>query len=186
MVLVLGIGDLHIPHRAHDLPDKFKKLLVPGKIQYVICTGNLCTKETLDYLRTLAGDINVVKGDFDEMTSFPESKVVKIGEIRIGVVHGHQVIPNGDISALDIIARQLDVDVLFSGHTHQLEATKHNGRYFINPGSATGAYSATATTTTDVVPSFVLMDIQGDNVTTFIYKLIDDEVKVDKQFYKKE
>jgi hypothetical protein len=26
--LVLVIGDLHIPHRAHDLPQKFKKLLV--------------------------------------------------------------------------------------------------------------------------------------------------------------
>ena len=28
MVLVLLIGDLHIPHRAIDLPKKFKKLLV--------------------------------------------------------------------------------------------------------------------------------------------------------------
>lgn len=28
MVLVLCIGDLHIPHRATDLPAKFKALLV--------------------------------------------------------------------------------------------------------------------------------------------------------------
>jgi hypothetical protein len=28
MVLVLVIGDLHIPYRTHDLPAKFKKLLV--------------------------------------------------------------------------------------------------------------------------------------------------------------
>jgi len=28
MVLVLVLGDLHIPNRAHDLPSKFKKLLV--------------------------------------------------------------------------------------------------------------------------------------------------------------
>ena len=28
MVLVLVIGDLHIPYRIHDLPAKFKKLLV--------------------------------------------------------------------------------------------------------------------------------------------------------------
>lgn len=27
-MLVLVIGDLHIPSRAHDLPNKFKKLLV--------------------------------------------------------------------------------------------------------------------------------------------------------------
>lgn len=44
MVLVLALGDLHIPHRAPDLPAKFKSMLVPGKIQHVICTGNLCIK----------------------------------------------------------------------------------------------------------------------------------------------
>lgn len=67
MVLVLVIGDLHIPHRTHDLPAKFKKLLVPGKIQQIICTGNVCDKETLEYLRTVAPDVNVVRGDYDEV-----------------------------------------------------------------------------------------------------------------------
>jgi hypothetical protein len=41
---VLALGDLHIPHRAPDLPAKFKSMLVPGKIQHIICTGNLCIK----------------------------------------------------------------------------------------------------------------------------------------------
>jgi predicted phosphodiesterase len=41
---------------------------VPGKIQQIICTGNICDKETLDYLKTIAGDITVVKGDFDEVS----------------------------------------------------------------------------------------------------------------------
>ena len=62
MVLVLVIGDLHIPHRIHDLPAKFKKLLVPGKIQQILCTGNVCDKETLDYLRAVAPDVHVVRG----------------------------------------------------------------------------------------------------------------------------
>ena len=44
MVLVLCIGDLHIPHRATDLPPKFKALLVPGKIAHILCPGNLCTE----------------------------------------------------------------------------------------------------------------------------------------------
>lgn len=65
--LVLVIGDTHIPYRTHSLPAKFKKLLVPGRIQHILCTGNLCTKETFDYLKTLASDVHVVKGDFDEV-----------------------------------------------------------------------------------------------------------------------
>ena len=41
---------------------------------FQLCTGNVCTKETLDYLKTLAGDVHVVQGEFDE-GSFPEQKV---------------------------------------------------------------------------------------------------------------
>lgn len=69
MVLVLVIGDLHIPHRIHDLPGKFKKLLVPGKIQQILCTGNVCDRETYEYLRTISPDVNVVKGDYDEVSA---------------------------------------------------------------------------------------------------------------------
>lgn len=65
--LVLVLGDLHIPHRCSSLPAKFKKLLVPGRIQHILCTGNLCTKESYDYLKTLASDVHVVRGDFDEV-----------------------------------------------------------------------------------------------------------------------
>lgn len=50
MVLVLALGDLHIPHRAPDLPEKFKSMLVPGKIQHIICTGNLCIKVCSNFL----------------------------------------------------------------------------------------------------------------------------------------
>ena len=59
LMLVLVIGDLHIPHRVQSIPDKFKKLLVPDKIQSVICTGNLCCKEQFDYLKSLSGDVHV-------------------------------------------------------------------------------------------------------------------------------
>ncbi|VDP18876.1 unnamed protein product [Onchocerca flexuosa] len=60
IMLVLVIGDFHIPHRNHNIPAKFRKLLVPNKMQHVLCTGNLCTRETFDYLRSLASDVHVV------------------------------------------------------------------------------------------------------------------------------
>jgi vacuolar protein sorting-associated protein 29 len=43
-MLVLAIGDLHIPLRKADLPPKFKALLMPGKIQHVLSPGDLCVK----------------------------------------------------------------------------------------------------------------------------------------------
>jgi vacuolar protein sorting-associated protein 29 len=38
-MLVLVLGDLHVPYRSQGLPSKFKKLLVPGRIQHILCTG---------------------------------------------------------------------------------------------------------------------------------------------------
>ncbi|NXF05639.1 VPS29 protein, partial [Smithornis capensis] len=179
--LVLVLGDLHIPHRCGALPRKFKELLVPGKIQHILCTGNLCTRESSDYLRTLAGDIHVVRGD-SESLNYPEEKVVTIGQFRIGLIHGHQVIPWGDAAGLALLQRQLDVDILISGHTHRFEAFEYEKKFFINPGSATGAYSALDR---NVTPSFVLMDVQASTVVTYVYQLIEGDVKVERIEFKK-
>ena len=69
------------------------------------------------------------------------------------------------------------MDILVTGHTHKFEAFEENGKIFINPGSATGAYSGL---TTEVYPTFVLMDVQGARVIAYVYQLIDDDVKVEK------
>ncbi|KAG6883117.1 hypothetical protein C0993_007767, partial [Termitomyces sp. T159_Od127] len=160
MVLVLVIGDLHIPHRTHDLPAKFKKLLVPGKIQQILCTGNVCDKETYEYLKTISPDVHIVKGDYDEC------------------------IPTGDIDSLSSIARQMDVDVLVSGHTHTFQAVEVDNKFFVNPGSATGAW--TGAHNGDPTPSFALMDIQGPVIVTYVYQLIEGEVRVEKIEWRKE
>lgn len=184
-LLVLVCGDFHIPHRAIDIPARFKSLLVPGKIQHILCTGNLCTKETLDYLKTLSNDVHVVKGDFDDASlSFPEEKVVNIGSFKIGLIHGHQIVPWGDPDAIGIAQRRLDCDILVTGHTHQFQAYEVENRFVINPGSITGAYNVTSEG--DVTASFVLMDIQGYKVTVYVYKTTPDgKFKVEKAEFTK-
>ena len=42
---VLIIGDIHIPQRAASLPEQFRDLLMPGKMQHVICPGNVGSRE---------------------------------------------------------------------------------------------------------------------------------------------
>ena len=142
----------------------------------------MCTRETLDYLKTISHDVTAVKGDFDEVENLPETKVVTIGSFKIGVIHGHQVVPWGDIESLAMFQRKLDVDVLISGHTHNYESKEFQGKFFINPGSATGAYSAI---TKDSVPSFVLMDLDDKNISLYVYQFIDNDVKVQKKEFSK-
>jgi vacuolar protein sorting-associated protein 29 len=199
MVLVLCIGDMHIPHRATDLPPKFKKLLVPGKIQHVLCTGDLCVKETYDYLRTLCpnpGNLHVVQGQYDELTgiageAFPESKIVRVGAFTIGLTHGHQIVPWGDIDAAAAVSRKMGVDVLVTGHTCSFSSHKTDDALLLNPGSATGAGSGFDSQRGGVgensrVPSFVLMDVNDDALVAYVYELVDGEVKVDKIEYAKQ
>jgi len=37
----------------------------------------------------------------------------------------------------------------------------------------------------NVIPSFVLMDIQASTVVTYVYQLIEDDVKVERIEFKK-
>eukprot|EP00608_Synchroma_pusillum_P006652 CAMPEP_0198419282 /NCGR_PEP_ID=MMETSP1452-20131203/108_1 /TAXON_ID=1181717 /ORGANISM="Synchroma pusillum, Strain CCMP3072" /LENGTH=188 /DNA_ID=CAMNT_0044139407 /DNA_START=45 /DNA_END=611 /DNA_ORIENTATION=- len=169
--LVLVLGDIHQPARASAIPAKFQKMLVPGKIHHVLCTGNLVSREVYDELRSLAPNVHVVRGDFDDGVTFPESKTVQIGQWKLGLLHGHQVVPWGDPSSLAAVARSMDVDVLVSGHTHKNEISELEGRFYVNPGSITGSYSSV---TTEVTPSFMLLAIQGPKIQTFVYELKPD------------
>ena len=182
------------------------------------------------------------------MPSAPPSQVITHGPLRIGLIHGHQVVPLGDTESLSAVARKLDVDVLISGATHKFEAFEFEGRFFINPGSATGAFtfsnltsalaghkaagadaekdgaaenseangsrsgtgsngngageSGQAETASNLpvaqrtapslketqgsTPSFALMDLQGNNVVTYVYQLVDGEVRVERVEFRKD
>ena len=66
---MLLLGDFHIPQKCNDIPEQFKELLQPGKIQHVLCTGNIGNPETKAWLESLAPhkeNAVFVKGDIDE------------------------------------------------------------------------------------------------------------------------
>lgn len=147
--------------QQQDIPAKFKKLLTPGKIGQVLCLGNLTDSTTYDFLRALAPELHIVRGDFDvEAPNLPLQKVVSHGSLRIGFTHGHTIVPNGDADALLIAARQMDVDILLWGGTHRFEAYEMEGKFFVNPGSTTGALgTGWWADGEEPTPSFVLMDV---------------------------
>lgn len=55
---------------------------VPNKMQHVFCTGNLCTKDQLDLLKTLAPNVHVARGDFDE------ARAQRVGRVGAAVTRG--------------------------------------------------------------------------------------------------
>ena len=182
--LVLVVGDLFLPQRSPDISEQFKSILTPNKVQHVLCLGNVGNQETHDWLKSLSKDFHEVKGDFDQSDEIPEKKVVQIGDFNIGLIHGHQILPWGDLESLGMTQRALCCDILITGHTHKTLVEVKDNVLFINPGSFSGAFSPLIE---DSIPSFVLMVLTGDEAIIYLYTLNDRTKKfeVNKYDYKK-
>lgn len=164
-MLTLAIGDFFIPERVIELPSKFCKLLSPNapavpsnpKIAQVLCLGNITqSASTLRFLNDLSPSFHIVRGEFDNYNilcqqlanlghkssnPLPFYKVVTADNFRIGFSSGYQDVPRHDPLLLLTFAREIDVDILIWGGAHHVEAYTLDGKFFINPGSATGAYT---------------------------------------------
>ena len=181
--LVLVVGDMFLPQRSPDINEQFKSILTPNKVQHVLCLGNIGNQETYDWLKSLSKDFHIVKGDFDQEEA-PEKKVIQIGDFNIGLIHGHQVLPWGDLDSLGMVQRSLGCDIMISGHTHKTNVLVKDNILYINPGSFTGAFSPLIE---DTIPSFILMVLTGDEAIVYLYTLNDRNKKfqVNKYDYKK-
>ena len=173
--LVLVVGDMFVPQRSPDIDPQFKTILIPNKIQHVLSLGNIGSRESYDWLKSLSNDFHSVKGEFDD-GDMPEKKVVQIGEFKIGMIHGHQILPWGNLEALSSVQRELDCDILLSGCTHQIDVKTKENKFYINPGSISGAFSNVVA---DPSPSFVLMILQGTEAIVYLYVLNDRTQKFD-------
>lgn len=78
----------------------------------------------------------------NNLKELPLTSIIKVGNFKIGCCSGYTVVPKNDPVSLLILARQLDVDILLWGGTHNVEAYTLDGKFFINPGSCTGAFNS--------------------------------------------
>ena len=153
--LVLLVGDHFIPSRSNSIPPQFTRMLVPGKMQHVICTGNLGSSghyyESEEYqrLKELVGggsaNVHCVAGEYDVLSSLPtssgtttppppimtlpETKVIQLGHFRVGIIGGHQIVPRGELHALSMTRRKLNVDVLVCGWRRQEGVVEFDGKF---------------------------------------------------------
>lgn len=131
-----------------------------SKIGKVVCLGNIInSNETLKFLYDLSPSFNLVRGEFDDpniisqqlqnisgkkgnssCSTIPLYSTISVEGLRIGFTNGYQVLPRNDPLSLSAFAREADVDIVIWGGTHKVEAYTLDGRFFVNPGSATGAY----------------------------------------------
>ncbi|MHA1726276.1 MAG: YfcE family phosphodiesterase [Promethearchaeota archaeon] len=181
MIKILVIGDSHIPRRASEVPPEiYEKLTELGKYDYTFFTGDLIQapkflrflkEKTNQHVFRVLGNMDYYNGITD-LPIFQELEIpISEGDnLRIGLTHGAQINPRGDIGQIDALARKKRFDIIIVGHTHKEEiCIMLSGRLMLNPGSVTGAWSFLATGT----PSFIIMEIEPEKnvINTYLIRL---------------
>ena len=132
-MLIGLISDTHIPDRAKVLPTKVLEAF--NDVELILHAGDLTSPRVIEELKQLA-PVMAVQGNMDRANGIqlPKAKVIEAEGLKIGVVHG-EVYPRADSDQLLYIAKELDVDILVSGHSHQPKIEQKGGVLLLNPGS---------------------------------------------------
>lgn len=173
-VKILVVGDAHVPDRVESIhAAMLDKLDSMKPFDYVLITGDLINEDTLKQLIGFGRAKYVVKGNMDYL-ELPDKEVIRIGETRIGLMHGHQIKHRGDPQELRGVAVNLRVNILISGHTH-VPMIQRGAINLLNPGSITGAWSGAGNREP---PSFLALELTEGLANIDLYQLIENEIKL--------
>ncbi|MEM2025987.1 MAG: YfcE family phosphodiesterase, partial [Desulfurococcaceae archaeon] len=138
---ILAIGDFHIPSRARWVPKPLELEVSKETYDLVVCTGDLTSLAVMEWLRKLGKKVYAARGNMDRL-DLPVQIVIRVDQVKVGINHGFDVYPRGDVEKLLEKAKELCVDVLVTGHTHypQVIRVEPHGVVIVNPGSATGVW----------------------------------------------
>ena len=132
-MLIGLISDTHIPDRAKVLPQKVLDAF--NDVDLILHAGDLTSPRVIEELESLA-PVMAVQGNMDRVNGIdlPRAKVIEAEGLKIGIVHG-EVYPRADSDQLLYLAKELNVDILVSGHSHQPKIEQKEGILLLNPGS---------------------------------------------------
>ncbi len=132
-MLIGLISDTHIPDRARILPQNVIDAF--SDVDLILHAGDLTSPKVIDELEEIA-PVMAVQGNMDRANgiNLPKAKVIEAEDLRIGLVHG-EVYPRADSQQLLYLTRELNVDILVSGHSHQPKIEQSEGILLLNPGS---------------------------------------------------
>ena len=160
-MLIGLISDTHIPDRARQIPEKVLESF--ENVDLIIHSGDLTSTTVIDELDNIAPVI-AIQGNMDRVAGLdlPRFQVIDVEGLKIGVAHG-EVYPRGDTQQLLYLARELDVNILITGHSHQPKIEQVEDVLLLNPGSPIVPRLADRTV--------MLLEINDKNVEVEIVKI---------------
>ena len=116
MTKILVLGDSHIPRRAkslpHEITNKINELSSDNLFDVVLFTGDVIkAPELIEYLKSkskkgfykVIGNMDYYGGDTDApLYQKLEFKITRDDKLVLGLTHGAQIEPRGDILKLEV------------------------------------------------------------------------------------
>ncbi|ALT68309.1 metallophosphoesterase [Methanobrevibacter millerae] len=160
-MLIGLISDTHIPDRARQIPEKVLQSF--ENVDLIIHAGDLTTMDVINKLEETA-PVVAIQGNMDRVAGLdlPKARVIECEGVKIGVAHG-EVYPRADTQQLLYLAKQLDVNILVTGHSHQPKIEQVEDVLLLNPGSPIVPRLADRTV--------MLLEINDKNVDVEIVKI---------------
>jgi len=138
MIRIGILSDTHYPDKTSHLPDLIFERFQEKNVNFILHAGDLTAPDVKEALESVA-PVVAVRGNLDQPV-FPEEKIVEVGTLKIGVLHGHQFL-SLDTQTLKYKALDMGVDILVFGHTHRFfyDVYEFMGKKIVllNPGSPT-------------------------------------------------
>ncbi|WP_457753782.1 metallophosphoesterase [Thermococcus sp.] len=163
MVWIGILSDTHYPDKTSHLPNLIFEKFQEWNVELIIHAGDLTSPSVKEVLENVA-PVAAVRGNLDEPI-FPEERILEVGELKIGIIHGHQFL-SLDTQTLKYKALDMEVDILIFGHTHRFFYNVYEflGKKIalLNPGSPTVPRRSD--------PTFVIAEIKDRNLHFNIFK----------------
>lgn len=129
------LSDTHIPKAALDLPESVYNDFV--NVDLILHAGDLVEMDVIRRLEKLA-PTKAVYGNMDTKEvrdALPAKEIIKIGNIKIGLIHGSGP-PNGLVKSIKTEFNS-GIDIIIFGHSHSPFNEKIGKTLFFNPGTPT-------------------------------------------------
>jgi uncharacterized protein len=132
------VADTHLPRFGVELPASLRDGLRHEGVELIVHLGDF-TGAGIPKLFEALAPLEAVAGNNDPpelVARFGRRKIVPVGGVRLGLVHGDGVRGTTIDRSLSAFAQD-SVDVICFGHSHQPLCERRGELWLVNPGSPT-------------------------------------------------
>jgi len=128
-MLIAVVSDTH---RVIKYIDSAKELIKDADI-LIHLGDNIDDVELLE--RSFKGKVYAVAGNCDYSTKYPKETIIEVNGRKIFFTHGDLYGVKSSLNNIYYRGKELDVDIVLFGHTHEQIIEEAGGIILMNPGS---------------------------------------------------